>query len=158
MAKTASDEVFEEALDKARHFETAIAETAAEGILGLAVKMFFLYRNSFTSTRGRSRGGTPPPARTFSRGRLMTIGKAKRVSVARKTQSDRRKTGSGMPDPMAAASGVVGTARALVAAETGRVGFFPAVFLPFSNRSCFSTDGHLSGCPRDSAVIRGRDA
>jgi hypothetical protein len=62
-----SDEVFDEALAKANRFEDAIAETPAEGIVGLAVKVFFLYRDSFTSTQGGRRGDDPcalnPPNR-----------------------------------------------------------------------------------------------
>jgi hypothetical protein len=59
LAERASDEVFEEAVDKANRFEDAIAETPAEGIVGLAVKVFFLYRASFTSMPGGRSGGDP---------------------------------------------------------------------------------------------------
>jgi hypothetical protein len=52
----ASEEVFEEALEKANRLEDAIIETPAEGIVGLAIKTFYLYRESF---RFAQPGGDP---------------------------------------------------------------------------------------------------
>jgi len=49
IAVCATDVEITAAVAKADQFEDAIAETAAESILGLAVKVFFLYHGSFSS-------------------------------------------------------------------------------------------------------------
>ncbi len=48
-----------EAVCKATRFEDAIAETAAEGLLGLAVKVFFVYQAGHTVVPKGRLGGDP---------------------------------------------------------------------------------------------------
>ncbi len=62
IAATATDDQMGEAVATAARFEDAIAETPAEGIAGLAVKVFFLYRDGHTTVPKGKRdfeGGDP---------------------------------------------------------------------------------------------------
>ncbi len=53
----ATDAEMGEAVGEARRFEDAIAETDAEGLLGLGVKVFFLYRAGHTVVPSKEQPG-----------------------------------------------------------------------------------------------------